>query len=216
MVDRNRTKEDFIIDGQQIEEVSQFEYLGSMINNIGDSTVEIKRRLAIARSTVQSMQNIWKSRGISISLKVRLLNAVAFSIATYGCESWAMTKNDRKRVDAFEMWCYRRLLQTTWKDKRTNTWILERIGTDLHLRRGIMKRKYRYFGHIVRREGGIEKQILQGAVEGKRGRGRPSTSWTDDMKKLSGDGVHGASHLAADREGWRTLVNYHSSAKSAI
>ena len=128
---------------------------------------------------VHSIQNIWKSRGISISLKVRLLNAVAFSIVSYGCESWAMTKNDRKRVDAFEMWCYRRLLQTTWKDKRTNTWILEKIGTDLHLRSGIMMRKYRYFGHIVRRDGGIEKQILQGAVEGKRGKGRPSTSWTD-------------------------------------
>ena len=122
VVDRNRTKGDFTIDGQQIEEVSQFEYLGSMINNIGDDTdtVKIKRRLEIARSTVQSMQNIWKSRGISISLKVRLLNAVAFSIVSYGCESWALTKNDRKRVDAFEMWCYRRLLQTTWKDKRTN------------------------------------------------------------------------------------------------
>ena len=182
VVDRNRTKEDFTIDGQQIEEVSRLEYLGSMINNIGGRTVKIKRRLAIARSTVQSMQNIWKSRGISISLKVRLLNAVTFSIATYGCESWVMTKNDRKRVDAFEMWCHRRLLQTTWKDRRTNTWILERIGTDLHHRSGIMKRKYRYFGHIVRRDGGIEKQILQGAVEGKRGKGRPSTSWTDDMK----------------------------------
>ena len=121
VVDRNSMKEDFTIDGQQIEEVSQFEYLGSMINNIGDSTVEIKRRLAIARSTVRSIPNIWKSRGISISLKVRLLNAVAFSIATYGCESWAMTKNDRKRVDAFEMWCYRRLLRTTWEDKRSNT-----------------------------------------------------------------------------------------------
>ena len=107
-------------------------------------------------------------------IHTRLLNAVAFSIDAYGCESWAMIKNNRKRVDAFEMWCYRRLLQITW--------ILERIGTDLHLRSGIMKRKYRYFGHIVRRDGGIEKHILQGAVEGKRGKGRPSTSWTDDMK----------------------------------
>ena len=98
VVDRNRTKKDFTIDGQQIEEVSHFEYLDSMINNIGDSTVEIKRRLAITRSTVQSMQNVWKSCGISISLKIRLLNAVAFSISTYGCESWAMTKNDKKRV----------------------------------------------------------------------------------------------------------------------
>ena len=116
-----------------------------------------------------------------------------------------MTKNDRKRVDAFEMWCYRRLLQTTWKDQRTNTRILEKIGTYLHLRSGIMMRKYRYFGHIVRRDGVIEKQILQDAVEGKRGKGRPSTSWTDDMKKLSGDGVYGASRLAADRDDWRTF-----------
>ena len=104
------------------------------------------------------------------------LNVVAFSIATYGCESWAMTKNGKKRVDALKMWCYRRLLQTTWKDKRTITWILERIGTDLHLRSGIMKRKYRYFWHNVRRDGGIEEQILQRAVEGKCGKGRPSTS----------------------------------------
>ena len=74
-------------------------------------------------------------------------------------------------------------MQTICKDKITNTWILERIGTDLHLRSGIMKRKYRYFGHIVRRDGGIEKQILQDAVEGKCGKGRPSTSWTDDIKK---------------------------------
>ena len=118
----------------------------------------------------------------NINWLCNLLNAVAISIATYGCESWAMTKIDRKRVDAFEMWCYRRLLQTTWKDKRTNTWILKRIGTDLHLRSGIIKRKYRYFGHLVRRDGGIEKHILQGAAEGKRGKGCPSTSWTYDMK----------------------------------
>ena len=119
VVDRERKSDEFVIDGQQIEEVKQFEYLGSMINNSGDSTTEIKRRLAIARTTVQGMSSIWKSRGLSIDLKVRLLRATVFSIATYGCESWAMTKNDRKRVDAFEMWCYRRLLRVTWKDRRT-------------------------------------------------------------------------------------------------
>jgi hypothetical protein len=206
VVDRDRTNDEFVIDGQQIEEVKQFEYLGSMINNIGDSTTEIKRRLAMARSTVQSMTNIWKSRGLSIDIKLRLLRATVFSIATYGCESWAMTKNDRKRVDAFEMWCYRRLLQVTWKDRKTNSWILEKIGADLTIRSGIMERKLRYFGHIVRRAGGIEKQILQGTVEGKRGRGRPSTSWTDDIKRMSGAGMQGATHFAADRIGWRALV----------
>ena len=214
VVDRNRTKEDFTIDGQQIEEVSQFEYLGSMINNIGDGTVKIGNRKVNSTVYAKHLEESWDfHQPESVPSKC----CCHLDGHLYGCESWAMTKNDRKRVDAFEMWCYRRLLQTTWKDKRTNTCILERIGTDLHLRSGIMKRKYRCFGHIVRRDGGIEKQILQGAVKEKRGKGRQSTSWTDDMKKkLSGDGVHGASRLAADRDGWRTLLNYHSSAKSAI
>ena len=97
-----------------------------------------------------------------------------------------MTKNDRKRVDAFEMWCYRRLLQVSWKDKKTNVWVLEKIGADLTIRRGIMERKLNNFGHIVRRSEGVEKQILQGAVEGKRGRGRPPIFWTDNINKVSG------------------------------
>ena len=206
VVDKDSNNNDFTIDGKKIEVVSQFEYLGSIINNKGESTTEIRRRLAIARSTVQSMSHIWKSRGLSLDLKVRLLRATAFSIATYGCESWAMTKNDRKRVDAFEMWCYRRLLQVSWQDRKTNVWILNKIGTDLTIRRGIMERKLKYFGHIVRRTEGIEKRILQGAIEGKRGRGRPPTSWTDDIKRVSGEGMKGATHLAEDRVAWRALV----------
>ena len=179
VVDRDNNNTEFIIAGNKIEVVNQFEYLGSIINNKGESTTEIRRRLAMARSTVQSMSHIWKSRGLSLSLKVRLLHATSFSIAIYGSESWAMTKNDRKRVDAFEMWCYRRLLHVSWKDKKTNVWVLDKIGTDLTIRRGIMERKLKYFWHIVRRSEGVEKQILQGAVEGKRGRGRPPIYWTD-------------------------------------
>ena len=126
----------------------------------------------MARTTTQSMSKIWKSRGLSIGLKVRLLRATVFSIATYGCESWAMTKNDKKRVDAFEVWCYRRLLRISWTDKKTNIWVLNKIGTDLTIRKTILERKLGYFGHIVRRDGGTEKQILQGMVEGRRERGR--------------------------------------------
>ena len=97
VVDRDNNT-DFTIAGNKIEVVNQFEYLGSIINNKGESTTEIRRRLAMARSTVQSMSHIWKSRGLSLSLKVRLLHATSFSIATYGSESWAMTKNDRKEL----------------------------------------------------------------------------------------------------------------------
>ena len=98
-----------------------------MINVASDSTTEIKRRLAMARSTTQNMVKIWKIRGLSTGLKLRFLRATVFAIASYGCESWALTKTDRKRIDAFEMWSYRRLLRVSWKDKRTNKWVLERI-----------------------------------------------------------------------------------------
>ena len=87
----------------------------------------------------------------------------------------------------------------SWKDKKTNVWVLDKIGTDLTIRRGIMERKLKYFGHIVRRSEGVEKQILQGAVEGKRGRGRPPISWTDDIKKVSGQGMKGATQMAGER-----------------
>ena len=162
------------------------------------------------------MSKIWKSRGLSINLKVRLLRATVFSIATYGCESWTMTKNDRKKIDAFEMWCYRRLLGVSWKDKKTNIWVLNKIGTDLNIRKSIIERKLSYFGHIVRKDGGVEKQILQGAVEGHRGRGRPSTSWTNDVKNVSSHGMYGATRLAFDRSRWRTLVKTTAAQSCAI
>ena len=120
-----------------------------------------------------------------MNLKLRFLRTCVFSIATYGSESWALTKNDRKRVDAFEMWCYRRLLRVSWKDKRTNDWVLSKVGCEVMLRKTIDSRKLRYFGHISRKDGSIVKLIMQGTVEGSRGRGRPSTSWTDDIKRNS-------------------------------
>jgi hypothetical protein len=177
-----------------------------MINIGSDSTTEIKRRLAMARSTTQNMVNIWKSRGLSTGLKLRFLRATVFAIATYGCESWALTKNDRKRIDAFEMWCYRRLLRVSWQEKRTNNWVLEKIGSDMVLQKNIRERKLRYFGHVIRKDTSIEKQLIQGAVEGRRGRGRPITTWTDDIKSWTGASMTVATNLARDRVAWRTLI----------
>ena len=131
--------------------------------------------------------------------------------ATYGSESWAMTKNDRKRVDAFEMWCYRRLLRVSWKDKRTNDWVLSKVGCELMLRKTIDSRKLRYFGHISRKDGSIEKVIMQGTVEGSRGRGRPSTSWTDDIKRNSETKSY-SSNTASSKQNWLEIsCNGHSS-----
>ena len=157
------------------------------------------------------MLNIWKSRDLSIELKLRLLRATVFSIARYGCESWAPTKND-KRIEAFELWCYKRLLRVSWKDKRTNNWMLEKIGSPLILRDTIRKRKLSYFGHIMRREESIKKQIFQGTMEGCRGRGRPVTAWADDIKKWVGGSLAVASNKAKDRKGVTSSCEDQSSA----
>ena len=106
VLDKSRErKEDFVLDGENIEEVESFVYLGSLINIKGSSAQEIRRRLAMGRGAVQNMVSIWKSRGMSLGLNVRFLRTTAFHIAIYGCESWAMTSGDKKRVDAFELWC---------------------------------------------------------------------------------------------------------------
>ena len=129
VLDKSRErKEDFVLDGENIEEVESFVYLGSLINIKGSSAQEIRRRLAMGRGAVQNMVSIWKSRGMSLGLKVRFLRATAFPIAIYGCESWAMTSGDKKRVDAFELWCYRRRLRVSWVERKTNKWVLEKIG----------------------------------------------------------------------------------------
>ena len=206
VIDRDSTDDDFVLDGQKIDVVDDFEYLGSLINIKSDSTNEIRRRLAIARRTTQNMIMIWKSRGLTIDLKVRLLRATVFAIATYGCESWAPTKNDCKRIDAVEKWCFRRLLRVSWQDRRTNEWVLNRIGTSLTLRDNIRTRKLRYFGHIMRKEESVEKQIIQGAVEGRRGRGRPTTAWTGNIKEMAGGSLAYATGMARDRDGWRALI----------
>ena len=127
-----------------------------------------------------------------------------------------MTKNDRKRVDAFEMWCYRRLLGVSWMEKRSNNWVLEKVGVELTVRGSINGRKLRYFGHINRRDVSVEKLILQGSVEGSRGRGRPITSWTDDIKRITGLSMAEATQMTANRTEWRTLVRTTAAPTGAI
>ena len=206
VVDSNRTdRSDFVLAGKKIDEVEEFIYLGSLINIDGSSKNEVRRRLAMAHTTVQSMATIWKSRGISTSLKVRLLRATAFVIASYGAESWALTKSDQKRVDAFEMWAYRRVLRVPWTARKTNRWVLDSIKSEKMLRKQLAARKLQYFSHVARR-GGLEKVIIQGGVEGKRRRGRPATAWFDDIRNWTGHGLAAASTAAADRRGWRELV----------
>ena len=129
VVDCNRVDiEKLMLGEEEIEEVDNFVYLGSVIDTSCKSSKDIRKRLAMAKSLVQSMLNIWESRGVSTKLKLQLLHATAFAVASYGCESWTFTETDGNKIDSFEMWCYRRLLRVSWTGKRTNQWMLYKIG----------------------------------------------------------------------------------------
>ena len=139
------------------------------------------------------------------SLKVRLLRSTAFAIASYGSESWTMKLADKKRIDSFEMWCYRRILRISWTERKTNTWVLEKLRAKKSLRADIITRKLSYFGHITRHQC-LQKNIMQGMVEGKRKRGRPPASWLDDIKQITGKTIADATRAAADRRRWRFII----------
>ena len=125
---------------------------------------------------------IWKSRGMSLGLKLRFLRVTAFPVAIYGCESWTMISGDKKCVDAFELWCYRILLRVSWKERKTNKWVLEKIGSVLTLIKSMEERKMRFFGHIVLKNG-MKNRLMQGKMEGKRRRAdqqRPGVERMDE------------------------------------
>ena len=173
VLDKGRErKEEFVLDGEKIEEVESFVYLGSLINIKCSSAQEIRRRLAMGRGAVQNMVSIWKSRCMNLGLKVR--NS-AFPIAIYGCGSWAMTSGDKKRVDAFELWCYRRLLRVGGEEN-------EQMGVEEDLVCFDVEKGYGGEDDEVRKND-MEKRFMQGKVGGKRIRGRPAMAWFQDLKE---------------------------------
>ncbi|GFR66832.1 endonuclease-reverse transcriptase [Elysia marginata] len=181
---------------EALENVTHFNYLGANIEADGKITPDIRKRLAIATSKLKSMMNIWKSQ--STPLKMRILKSCIFPVATYGCETDA-NKKDVEKIDAFEMKCYRKILRIPWTARRTNQNILQELGMkERQLLKNIKQLKLKYFGHVVRHNN-LEKLCLEGAVEGRRGRGRPRRRWTQDISDWLGFSVREASILAQDR-----------------
>ena len=133
-------------DNENIENVREIVYLGSLITDNYDDTKEIKRRLCIARNAMVSLTKIWKDKSISLRTKKRLLQSLVFSIASYGSECWVLKKGDKKKIEAFELWCYRRLLRITWTAKKTNEWVLERMACKERLLITLNRRKMSFVG----------------------------------------------------------------------
>ena len=137
------------IDGETVETVSDFNFLGSKITADGDCSHEIKRRLLLGRKVMTNLDSILKRRDISLPTKVCLLKAIVFPVVMYGCESWTVNKAERRRIDAFELWCWRRLLRVPWTARRSNQSIRKEISPEYSLERLMLKLKLQYFGHLM-------------------------------------------------------------------
>ena len=138
---------------------------------------QIKRRLPLGRKVMTNLDSILKSRDITLSTKVRLVRAMVFPVVMYGCESWTIKKAECRRIDAFELWCWRRLLRVPWTARRSNQSILKEISPGISLEGMMLKLKLQYFGHLMPRVDSFEKTLMLGKIEGRRRRGQQRMSW---------------------------------------
>ena len=155
------------IDGKTMETVTGFIFLNSKITADGDCSYEIKRCLLLGRKAITNLDNILKSRDITLPTKVHLVKAMVFPVVIYGCRSWTIKKAECQRIDAFELWHWRRLLRVPWTARRSNQSILKEISPGCSLEGLMMKLKLQYFGHLMQRADSFEKTLMLGKIEGK-------------------------------------------------
>ena len=159
------------IDGEIVEKVAVFIFLGSKITADGDCSHELKRHLLLGRKVMTNLDSILKSRDIPLSTKVYLVKDMVFPAVMYGGESWTLRKAESQRIDAFELWCWRRLLRVPWTARRSNQSILKEISPGCSLQGLMLKPKLQYFGHLMQRGDSFEKTLMLGKIEGGRRRG---------------------------------------------
>ena len=190
-----------------METMADFIFLGSKITADGDCSHEIKRHLLLGRKVMTNLDSVLKSRDVTLSTKVHLVKAMFFPVVMYGCESWIIKKAECQRIDAFELWCWRRLLRVPWTARRSNQSILKEISPGCSLEGLMLKLKLQYFGHLIWRADSFEKTLMLGKTEGRRKKGMTEDEMVGWHHRLMDMGLGGLRELVMDREAWRAVVH---------
>ena len=178
---------------------------GPKITADGDCSHEIKRHLLLGRKVMTNLDSIWKAEILTLPTKVCLVKARVFPVVIYGCESWTVKKAERQRIDAFEMWCWRRLLRVPWTARRSGQSILKEISPGCSLEGLMLKLKLQYFGHLMRRVDSLKKTLMLGGIGGRRRRGRHRMRWLDSITDPMDMNLSELQEM--DREAWRAVIH---------